>query len=254
MPDYLNGTELSGEEFQDSLRLRFGLKPKCLPDTCDGCNAPFSVDHAMKCKKGGPVILRHDRLKKEWHRLCADALKPAAVTDEPFIHSSPDRNQLTQSAANGQPGTVAPELRGDVAALGFWSRDRETIFDIRITDADSKSQRNTTNEKVLAKHEKEKKKTYGEACANRRKHFTPLVFTVDGMRGKEANAAMKRLAATLAAKWSRPYSQVCGYVRSRLSLALVRSANSCLRGTRDPSNRVSRPAWEAGGGLSLYQY
>ena len=35
LPNTLNGTVLSEEEFRDSLRLRFGLAPLKLPSTCD---------------------------------------------------------------------------------------------------------------------------------------------------------------------------------------------------------------------------
>ena len=73
------------------------------------------------------------------------------------------------------------------------------------------------------------------------------------MEGKEAIAARKRLAALLAAKWSRPYSVVCGYVRSRIALSLVRSTSYCLRGARTHPDRIQRPVWESATGLSLYR-
>jgi hypothetical protein len=37
MPNRLNDTELSADEFRDSLRLRLGLALLGLPDRCDGC-------------------------------------------------------------------------------------------------------------------------------------------------------------------------------------------------------------------------
>ena len=75
MPDTLNGTVLSAEEFQDSLRVRYGLVPVGLQPKCDGCYKDFTVTHALSCKTGGLVILHHNKLaKKEWHRLCAQVL------------------------------------------------------------------------------------------------------------------------------------------------------------------------------------
>jgi hypothetical protein len=106
---------------------------------------------------------------------------------------------------------------------------------------------------VLAKHEKEKKDKYVEHCLARRRHFTPLVFSVDGLRGAEAEAATKRLASRLAAKWKRTYSEVCGFVRSRLALTLVRTTSLCLRGARDPTARASFAQWDSGAGLALYR-
>jgi hypothetical protein len=44
-------------------------------------------------------------------------------------------------------------------------------------------------------------------------------FSIDGLLGKEATAASRRLASTLAGKWKRSYSEICGFVRrSRLLL------------------------------------
>jgi hypothetical protein len=64
------------------------------------------------------------------------------------------------------------------------------------------------SQKVLNRHEKEKKDKYNALCAARRRHFTLLVFSVDGLQGTEATAASKRLASRLAAKWHRLYSEV----------------------------------------------
>ncbi len=107
--------------------------------------------------------------------------------------------------------------------------------------------------KVLARHEKEKKDKYVEPCLARRRTFTPLVFSVDGLRGAEASAASKKLASRLSAKWKRAYSEVCGFVRSRLAITLVRTTSQCLRGARDPTARASHATWETGAGLALYQ-
>ena len=126
------------------------------------------------------------------------------------------------------------------------------MFDIRITDTDAPSNRGQDPKKVLARHEKEKKDKYLDACVERRRQFTPLVYSVDGLMGTEARAATKRLASLLANKWKRAYSDVCGYVHSRQSLALVRATSLCLRGARDPTSRLSRSAWDSGMGLALY--
>jgi hypothetical protein len=249
MPDTLNGTDLSAEEFRDSLRLRYGLPPRTLPSKCDGCSQDFTVEHALSCKKGGLVSLRHNDVAYEWHQLCAQALTPSAVTDEPLIHSGRD----TQQRAHGLGNEVPPESRGDVSAHGFWKRGTTAIFDVRITDTDAPTYRNQDPVKVLASHEKLKKDKYLDKCLERRRQFTPLVFSVDGLRGREADAAAKRLAALLAAKWNRAYSDVCNYVRSRLAIALVRSTSMCLRGARDPTARATQPTWENGAGFALYR-
>ena len=249
MPSLLNGTDLSADEFRDSLRLRYGLVPTGLPHRCDGCSDRFTVEHAMSCKKGGLILQRHNDLAAEWGHLCGQALTPSCVSDEPLIQQSRDVR-----VAGSERTEPTPELRGDIAVHGFWRRGTTAIFDIRVTDTDAPSNRNLDFDKVLQKQEKEKKDKYGAACLERRRHFTPLVFSVDGLQGTEARAASQRLASQLASKWKRNYSDVCGFVRSRLAVALARSSSRCLRADRLGQHRQSqRVQWESGAGLGLYR-
>jgi hypothetical protein len=248
LPNLLNGSELSADEFRDGVRLRLGLKPTSLPPRCDGCGERFTTEHAMSCRKGGLILHRHNDLVTTWGQLCGQALTPSTVTDEPLIQSSRD------TPVAGTTRTVpSPELRGDLAVHGFWAKGQTAIFDVRITDTDQPTNRKTDPSKVLLRHEKEKKNKYGDLCIARRRTFTPLVFSVDGLLGKEATAASKRLASSLASKWKRSYSEICGFVRSRLSIALVRSSSRCLRGDRNPTQRFQAPIWDSGTGLGLYR-
>ena len=234
-------TALSALEFRDALRLRFGLTPLDLPQMCDGCpNSRFTVGHALQCKRGGLVRARHEEVAREWSHLCAQALTPSAVADEPTIPTVNDVNS---------PG---PALRGDVSARGFWSRGTTAVFDIRVTDTDAHSHRNRDPLSILRRQEKEKKDKYNDACLQAHQHFTPLVYSVDGLEGTEAKAARKRLASRLAAKWNRQYSQVCEMVRSRLSFTLIRATNRCLRGSRIPLRRNQSLDWLQRSGMRLY--
>ena len=84
----------------------------------------------------------------------------------------------------------------------------------------------------MAAAEEEKERKYGEACKVQQKDFTPLCYSVDGMPGKLAKAAERRLAQMLASKWDRQYSEVVNFVRVRMSLAVVRSISLVLRTER----------------------
>ena len=67
-----------------------------------------------------------------------------------------------------------------------------------------------------------------------------MVYSADGIPGAEALAAQKRLAALLSYNLKREYSEMCGFVWARMSLAIVISNSLLLRGPRDKGTR----AWQ----------
>jgi hypothetical protein len=127
------------------------------------------------------------------------------------------------------------------------------IFNVRITDSDAATHRTVEVSKLLARQEKEKKSKYLQSCHEMGKDFTPLVYTVDGVAGREARTAEKRLAALLADKWKRPYSQMVYYVKVRMQLSLVRTTSLLIRGSRNhqghcwriPPNGAAMSDWQA---------
>ena len=191
---------------------------------------------------------RHNDVCQEWGALCALATTPSSVSDEPIIPQIHDN----ESAASNSKTVPTLELRGDVAVHSFWSRGMTAAFDVRATDTDCKSHIDVEPSKVLSRHEKEKKKRYSKACTDAHLHFTPLVFSVDGLEGSECSAARKKLASKLSAKWNRQFSQICGFVRSRMALTLVRAASRCFRGNRAPRQRVGTLDWASGSSIKLF--
>ena len=123
---------------------------------------------------------------------------------------------------------------------------------MRITDTDARSARGKDYTKILASHEKAKKDKYLHSCLQLRKDFTPLVYTVDGIAGREARNAEKRLASHLGTKWGKGYSEMVHYVRVRMALAVVRANSLLIRGSRD-RQRVSRPNIADGSALLDWQ-
>ena len=145
--------------------------------------------------------------------------------------------------------------RGDVLIRGLWEPQMDGIVDVRITDTDLKSQRHLDVEKVLAKHEREKKSQYLQPCLQQRRHFTPFICSVDGILAKEASAMMKRLGRLISAKWDMPLSQVMSFIKIKLSIAILRAAHHCIRGSRIPAKAMSigHTAFKDGAGLMLPQ-
>jgi hypothetical protein len=204
----------------------------------------MTVEHALCCKVGGLVHIRHDDVADEWRHLCGCALSFGRVESEPRIYSSVSRQQRLDASSDAPSGeednptaptdqTPPTDERGDASAHGFWQRGRTTIFDVRITDTQSRSYRNKDYKKVLAQQDKEKKNQYLRPCLEMRKDFTPLVYSVDGIAGREAKNAEKRLAYHLSEKWHKQLPQMVYYVRIRMAIAVVRANSLLIRGSKD---------------------
>ena len=136
---------------------------------------------------------------------------------------------------------------------GFWETGRDAVFNVRITDADAPSNRNRSLGAILRDHCNRKKAQYLHACLQNRRHFTPLVFTVDGKMAPETAKAARHLSDRLAGKWEAHPSQISHYVKSRLALSLVRMTTYCLHGSRAPSAYRGLPRISCNAALQLYR-
>ena len=65
-----------------------------------------------------------------------------------------------------------------------------------------------------------------------------MVYYADRIPRAEALAAQKRLAALLSYKLKGEYSEMCGFVWVRMSLAIVSSNFLILRGPREKGARI----------------
>ena len=75
------------------------------------------------------------------------------------------------------------------------------FFYVRIANTNSTSQDNVKTEKVLLRHEKEKNREYNRRVMNiEHGTFTPLVFSVSGVLGKECSMFHKHMAEKIAKK------------------------------------------------------
>jgi hypothetical protein len=104
-----------------------------------------------------------DSSRDELSDLASKAFIPSAVRDEPKIYYSlPGEkkaalNQPNPSVPRTHPKTQC-EDRGDLLIRGLWARGTDCTIDVRVTDTDAKSNLSKDPAKVLANHEREKKK------------------------------------------------------------------------------------------------
>jgi hypothetical protein len=72
-----------------------------------------------------------------------------------------------------------------------------------------------------AESPREKKKKYLEAYLDQGRHFSTFEASTVGLLGKESRTLLKKLSMLLAEKWEKPDSNICGYVTTRMSFAMV---------------------------------
>ena len=72
----------------------------------------------------------------------------------------------------------------------------------------------------------------------RRNYFSPMVYSAYGIPETEAIAAEKRLALLLINNQNREYSEMCGFIRAGISLAIVKFSTLILQGSRDNESYI----------------
>ena len=91
---------------------------------------------------------------------------------------------------------------------------------------------------AYVKHEKEKKREYGQRVRDVECGvFTPLVFSTTGGMSRECTVFYKWLASLLSEKNHMTYCTVMGWLRCRLSFSVLRSSIMCIRGSRSSYHR-----------------
>jgi len=97
--------------FWDLIRLRYGWTLKRLPTKCE-CGENFSIEHALTCKKGGFVSIRHNSLRDITANLLTKTCKDVRV--EPLL------TPLTGEEFNERSANSSDDARLDIKARGFW--------------------------------------------------------------------------------------------------------------------------------------
>ena len=217
------GYELNKEQFQDALRIRYSWSLLRLPTECV-CGSRFDIAHALSCKKGGFVTLRHNEIRDltsiMLNEVCPD------VRREPRLVEM-DGEHLTYRTANR-----SQEARLDISATGFWTPGQRAFFDIRVFDLNARRYSGLGLEKCFRRNESEKRH-YNERVTNiENGTFTPLVFSTSGGMGRECKTFYKRLCEMMAEKRGETPQRMTDFIRTKLSYSLLRSTLLCIRGSR----------------------
>ena len=202
------------------------MQIKNLPEKCP-CSKKFDTTHALNCHLGGFVNARHNNIRdmecKLLQVVCRD------VECEPPLQKINEETKRTYH----RTAIVADDARLDIRTRGFWRQGQNAFFDVRVTNVDSNSQRETQLATLMKNHEQEKKRNYNRRVMQvEHGTFTPLIFTTTGVMGYECAKYHKSLAVKLSEKKGEKYEDVMRYSRVKLSFLALKSTLLCLRGSR----------------------
>ena len=145
--------DLTKQEFRDAIRMRYGWALDRLPTSCV-CGSRFDVPHALSCKRGGFVTLRHNEVRNITANLLSEVCTDVKI--EPMLA------EMEGELIHERTGNRSRESRLDVSAVNFWVTGQRAFFDIRVFDLSAQRYRNIELTKCYEKNEIEKKRQYNE--------------------------------------------------------------------------------------------
>ena len=186
-------------------------------------HAIFTVDHAMICKLGGLVTLRHNELRDLEAELLSMVCGDVAI--EPVL-------QDISGEQLGRGSNRARDARLDIHARGFWENQRSAFFDERLCHPNADSYRNLELRQIYRNHENEKKRLYSRRVLGiKYGTFTPFIFKSTGGMGKECLQYHSRLAQLISIKKGEDYWAKTISSKDNLRFIKIRTL-ICLRGSR----------------------
>ncbi len=231
--NWLNALPLKDHDFHlnkslfwDSIYLRYGIPLPRMPMNCV-CDAKFSIEHALNCKRGGFINTRHNDVRDfTAHLLTESGCSDVAV--EPLLTPLTGENFKYKTANREE------HARLDVSARDVWVRGSRAYGDVKVFNPLAQCYSKMTLEASHKSNEGIKKRGYGERVLNvEHGSFTPLVFSCLGGMSRECAHFYNHLADKYGEKHNLSISKARTWVRTKLSFCLLRATNLCIRGSRN---------------------
>ena len=181
--------------------------------------------HALGCPCGGFPSIRHNELRDITAELLTEVCHCVGV--------EPTLQPLTGEQFSYRSANVEVGARLDVVAEGFWVRRQKAYFDVKVFNPFAPTYGSISLSQCYRRAELEKRRMYEERVREvELGSFTPLVFSCSGGIGPLANIVYKCIANLISEKSNQSYGTALYWLRCRLSFSLLRSAITCLRGSR----------------------
>ena len=147
------GYAVNKQEFRDAIALRYGWTITDMPRHC-GCGQPNSLDHAMICKKGGYVTMRHNAIRDTEAKIMREVCKDVVVEPGLILTVA----EMTENTDDG--------ARLDLGARGVWSACERTLFDVVIAYPNAQSHVNKPLNAIYKGKQQIKKRKYNDRIIN----------------------------------------------------------------------------------------
>jgi len=224
-PSFDHGTVLHKGEFTDSIYIRYGWPLLNLPLKC-ACGTSFDIQHALDCKLGGLRAIQHNEVRD----VIAQCMREAGHT---LVEVEPQLQELSGEVFGYKSANKEADARSDIKCCGFWSSKRQAYFDVKVVSPFARSYARYKPAQLFKMAENAKIREYRERIREvEHADFNPLVFTCTGGMAPQCHLVLKRLAEHMSKKQNLPHSKVSGWLRCRLSFALLRTTLLCVRATR----------------------
>ena len=82
-----------------------------------------------------------------------------------------------------------------------WKKGMDSIHDMRIVNTGAPSYLQRSLEKLLQVEDKENKRNDMNSCLQQSHHFSPIIFSFDGILELEGESTLKRIVSCLTTKW-----------------------------------------------------
>ena len=218
VPTYTHETILHKRDFIDAFYIRYGWDLLDIPLEC--------LQHALDCKLGGLRTIQHNEARDTMAQFMREAGFSPVVT-EPALQPLSGEDFFNKTA------NKESEARSDIKCNGFYKQMRQAYFDIKVISPFAKSYLHLSPAALFKQSEAQKNRGYRQMILEiEHGIFTPLVFTCSGGIAPQSQMVLKRLAERISEKQNVNISQVAGWLRAKMSFALLRTTLLCIRTTR----------------------